>query len=239
MQWFDAHVHAHRLAGTDSSWWPDRLLCCGTQLGDWDAVGAWCRAHPGAVAAYGMHPWHADQWNDAVLADLEQRLQADATAGVGEIGLHYAKPYENRAAQEACFMAQLKLGCDYGRTISMHCVRAWGGLLACLDGTDGLGRCRVLVHDYSGSAEVARELVARGVFLSCRPSSARAKLAAVVRTIDPRFLLVETDAGGKADAEIYEVKMLEDALAQLAAWRGDSVETLRAVVWENGERFLR
>ena len=237
MLFMDAHSHAHLLSGTANAW-PDIMICCGTHAGDWPAVAAWCAEHPGAYAAYGVHPWYADACADALVEDLAQRLQADATAGVGEIGLHFAKAWANRAEQMACFAAQLQLGCTYGRTVSIHCVHAWGPLLTCLDAVADLRQGRILVHDFSGSVEIAHELVGRGVFLSCRPSAQRSRLSQVVASVDRNYLLVERDAGGQPGEQVYDCRVLEDSLSQMAAWRGEPLEELRAVVCANGERVV-
>ena len=218
MEILDAHCHAHRLVGVVSRW-PDRILCCSAAPGEWDSVAAWCSGHAGAEASFGIHPWFADQCTDAVLADLARRLDADPAAGVGEIGLHYAKPYANRDEQVQCFRAQLKIARLLQCRVSIHCVQAWGALLETLDDVGVPDGCWMVVHDFSGSVEMARELVSRGIYLSCKPSAQRAKLQQVVAAIDPAFLLVETDAGGQPAETHYDYSVLAAAAVQVKRWR--------------------
>jgi len=236
MQMVDVHSHAHVLEGVQGDW-PAAMLVCGTRPDDWPVVSAWCRQRPGRYAAYGVHPWFADAYDAQAHKLLESRLMADPAAGVGEIGLHVVRGQDSLRAQRFCFVEQLRLGCAYQRSVSIHCVHAWGALLACLDQVP-CGGARIMIHDFNGSLEIARELQARGIFLSFRIRSAYRRQPALVAGVDAACLLMESDAGGKPGEVLYDPAALCRAIHQMACWRGEDAEWLGALVYANGLRFL-
>ncbi|MFU8780670.1 MAG: TatD family hydrolase [Kiritimatiellia bacterium] len=236
MSFVDMHSHAHRLSQPGRCW-PAQLVCCGTQPADWEVVAAWSRQHVGALPGYGIHPWFVDACGEDALSVLEQRLRADTSAGVGEIGLHFTKAHPNRVQQRWYFTAQLQLGVSLGRWISIHCVHAWGALLRSLDEA-GCADARVMVHDFYGRVEVARALMDRGVYLSLRWREDRPRLAELVSKLDARFLLVESDAGGCAVDTAYDGGILSDTIRRIALCRGEEPEALAEVVYANSLRVL-
>ena len=137
----------------------------------------------------------APSWLDR----LRGRLSS-ARAGLGECGLDFAPGRPERALQEAVFAAQLAMARDLDRPLAIHCVQAWGRLLA-LVRQIGLPRAGAMVHGFSGSREVAAELQGLGVHLSFSGPGRPGVLAAVAA----ERLLLETDAPGQGDREPAQV----------------------------------
>lgn len=224
---FDAHCHLPAAAELGGA---DRRVVCGTGEGDWDAVLALSRSDASVLPMLGLHPWHLA----GAAADWAQRLEdrlRSCGAGVGECGLDFGRPGADRAAQEAAFRQQLRLAHALHRPVALHAVRAWGRLLALLR-EEGVPPAGTMVHDFSGSAEMAQVLQAMGVFLSFSGrllQPGRPRLTAALRAVAEPWLLLETD--GQAD--------LQEVIRGAAALRGCPEEQLAALTWDNGQRWFR
>jgi len=201
-----------------------RLVCCGTREADWDPVLALARAHPAVLPMLGLHPWFVDAAAPGWLERLRARL-AGARAGLGECGLDFSPGRPGRAGQEAAFGAQWRLAAELAVPLAIHCVRAWGRLLALLRSL-GPPVAGALVHDFSGSAEVAAELQDLGLHLSFSPAvlrpGARTGPRALAAVAGPRLLL-ESDAPRGARSEPAQVATLAQAAAGLRAEAPDAL----------------
>jgi len=223
------------------------MVCCGTQEGDWGAVLALSRSHEGILPMLGLHPWYAQAARPDWLENLEA-LVKNERVGIGECGLDFALENPDRELQEGVFRSQLRLAHEHDRPLSIHCRRAWERLAA-LAREEGLPRAGAVVHAFSGSAEVARELQALGFHLSfscslANPENTRGAKA-VVAVADHR-LLFETDAPdipprhlpGFENGALNEPANLPLVAEAAARLRGSELETLSAVVYENSKRIF-
>lgn len=228
---FDAHCHLQDLP-------PDRaeaalararaagvvrLACCATSEADWEAVLGLARTHGEVVPFLGLHPWKVREANPGWAGRLEASL-ANSRAGLGECGLDFARRPVEREPQIHALRLQLNLANRLGRPVALHCVRAWGALLAALD-AEGVPPAGALVHAFSGSSETARELQARGLFISF--AAPRPELAGIR---DDRLLLESDTAGPGA---------LPALLAAAAAIRGCQERELAALTFRNAERCFK
>lgn len=163
--------------------------------------------YPGMYAAVGIHPEDCHYLNDpeAALALISgmvsdpSRRASDKIVAIGEIGLDYH--YENYGEipldkkKEAFFFdAQMELAKKVGLPVIVHDREAHGDCFETVLRHPGV---RGVFHSYSGSPELAKELVRRGWYLSFSGSltfknANRVREAALA--VPPEFLLVETDA---------------------------------------------
>jgi len=171
------------------------MVCCATREADWDRVLELARDHAGVLPMLGLHPWFVAEAAPGWPGRLRTLAQAPRI-GIGECGLDFSPGRPGRAGQEAAFEAQVRLAIDLDRPLSIHCVRAWGRLLDLLRRT-GIPAAGAALHAFSGSAEVAAELQALGLYLSCPGAKPPAAL--------PTRLLYETDAPGRGDREPAQV----------------------------------
>jgi TatD DNase family protein len=172
-----------------------RLVVNGTGPRDWDAVKHLAATYPEVLPSFGLHPWKVGTETEGWLADLEDRLLSHPAAGVGEIGLDRWIRGHDLERQKAVFLAQLELAERLDRSVSIHCLQAWGSLLEIL--TEHPPRTGILLHSYGGPAEMVEDFVALGAWFSIsgyffRPDKA-GKLAVFDQVPHDR-LLVETDA---------------------------------------------
>lgn len=237
-----------------------RLVLNGTHPDDWPAVAALAADHPAILPAYGLHPWDAasprpDDW----LHQLETRLLATPSASVGEIGLDRwlldARPDDPRLAgvaraslddQAAVFLPQLDLAARHDRAATIHCLRAHPRLLELLRAHPRPAR-GVLLHAYSGPAELVPAFVALGAYFSFNTAfldeTRHASTRAAFRQVPDERLLIETDApamppphawrthrlpGSLHGAPLNHPANIEVAWLGLATLRGDDPATLAA-----------
>ncbi len=217
------------------------MVCCGTREGDWGRVLELSRQHAAILPMLGLHPWYAHEAQPGWLERLEVLLK-NTPAGLGECGLDFALDNPDRPLQEAVFRSQLRLAVELNRPLSIHCRRAWE-LLATLAREEGLPPAGAVVHAFSGSAEVARELQALGFHLSfacslANPANHRA--AKAVRVMAEDRLLFETDAPDISPIpgalnEPANIHRVAEAAARL---RSTELETTAALAYRNSQRIF-
>ncbi len=234
----DTHCHLFmEPLGLDPGGAMDRARAAGVQQliipsfdrNSWAPTAHLAADHPGAHAAYGIHPW----------PDLEPQ-ELDGLAGllrgavaVGEVGLDFAvaRTAEARAAQLERFDKQARLAASHGLPLILHCRKAADELLRVLQeaapGHPGV------VHGFSRGPELARRFLDRGLHLGfgcmvVRPGAHRARRAATFAPQDR--LLLETDAPAmglpgvaQSAVEPAHVALVADTLSQL---RGEPVDEI-------------
>ncbi|MCF7848930.1 MAG: TatD family hydrolase, partial [Kiritimatiellales bacterium] len=189
-------------------------------------------------------PWFVFQALEDGLQALEKWLTAYPQASVGEIGIDHAVENRDDAVQEKFFLRQLEIARRFGRPVTIHCRRAWGRLIELLDqfGPPPRG---MLIHCFGGSAEVAKELLARGAYISfsgsiTRPNNRKAGTA--IRAVPDDRILIETDAPDIVPhgiaGDLNEPANLRLVLAKAAELRGVSEESLAELTFLNAERFF-
>lgn len=173
----------------------------GTHPDDWCKVLELSRQHPQVVPNFGVHPWWLQSRGEDWQRKLREQLLATPHAGVGECGLDKGPKglaVADMEVQEQVFVEHLRLAQELQRPVSVHCVRAFGPLQALLQREGGSFPAGVLLHSWSGSADVTRQLAAvAGVHfsLSGTLTSVKAdKARQLVQAIPLDRLLVETDS---------------------------------------------
>ena len=251
-QIYDMHCHlgfapdAEGLARGGAQAGIGALSCTVTPAG-FAAERALTAPYPHLHAALGLHPWWvADgRVGEADLVLFEEL--AGRTPFIGEVGLDFAGARAAaREVQVAALRRVLAATAGRGGTLySVHAVRAADTVLDLMDeagvfapdaGND------VVFHWFSGTpAELARAR-ARGCLFSVGSRMlATHRGRAYGHDLPADRLLLETDApshpGEPLDAGAWEAR-LDDALAQLAAARGDDAAELGAALAATSARLL-
>jgi len=236
---YDAHTHQPTTNGTAVS----LSVLNGTQPTDWPKVAKLVAAHPDAlIPSYGLHPWYCAKAEPDWLAQLRSLLLADPRAQVGEIGLDRALLHRAGAVpietQLSTLNAQLALAAELDRVATIHCVQAHGLLLDTLHNAPKLPR--LLLHSYSGSAQLLKSFAALGAHFSFGANvldPRRERLRNALRSTPPDRLLIETDTpAGLSPA----ANALERNTWALSALLDEPVEQLTERVAKNFQAlFLR
>ena len=200
--------------------------------------------HPFVYAAVGFHP---EELEGAELSDLSviRELAAhEKVVAIGEIGLDYywVKDEAGREKEKEFFRAQLALAEELGLPVIVHDREAHGDTLAIVKEFPNV---RGVFHCYSGSVEMAEELVEMGWMISFTGvltyKNAR-KSVEVARAVPIERLMVETDSPYMAP-EPYRGKRNDSGYVfhtceRLAEIKGISVEECAEITLKNGCRFF-
>ncbi len=142
-------------------------------------------------AAVGIHPGNIE--SGTAVSDIEKLLNHEKCVAVGEIGLDYYWRQDNKKAQIEIFKKQLELANNYALPVLVHDRDAHADTLEILKEYKPKG----VVHAFSGSVEMAREILKLGMYLGVGGvltfKNARS-LPAVVLDAPLDRLLLETDA---------------------------------------------
>lgn len=205
---------------------------------------ALAREYDYIYAAVGSHPDAADEVNDAVLAEYEALCrQNPKVKAIGEIGLDYHYEDIPRALQQQAFRAQMALARDLGLPVIVHEREAHeDGMKILAEFPEVTG----VFHCYSGSGEMARQLVSRGwyigftgvlTFKNARKAlevAAALPLERIVLETDCPYMSPEPFRGKRNDpGKLY--RMAE----KLAEVRSLSVEEVHAITTRNGKALYR
>ena len=157
----DAHIGA-LLQGSVSG-----IVNVGTNPKTSQTVLSMARRFPRMYAAVGIHPsdtaYIADL--DRALCEIEEMLKTrdPKLVAIGEIGLDYHYDNTDKEKQEYAFRAQLLLAKSYGMPFVVHDRDAHGDTVRILGDYTGITG---VLHSYSGSTEMMRELCAMGHMIS-------------------------------------------------------------------------
>jgi TatD DNase family protein len=217
----------------------DRLICVGVDPETSRRSLELADSLPGVFATAGVHPNEASTLDHRSGAEIEELLQNPLVVGVGETGLDHFRDRAPREDQVRVFRLHIDLGRETGKPLVVHVRDAWPDALRLLD--EGSAE-RVVLHCFSGDAQIARECEARGYFLSFAgnvtyPKNEHLRDAAAVVARDR--LLVETDSPylspqsrrGRDNTPAYVVQTIEE----LARVRGEPFETVREATSKNAE----
>ena len=180
-------------------------------------------AHDHIWATVGVHPHDAKKVkSDADLERIRELAGRAKVVAIGEIGLDYAKEHSPRPVQLARFRDQLWLARELSLPVVIHDRDAHGDIMRVMK-EDGAPPAGGVMHCYSGSPEMARQLIAMGFFISF-PGVITFKnakqLPRVAASLPLDRILIETDCPylspepfrGKRNEPAY-VKYVAEAIA--------------------------
>lgn len=215
-----------------------RFVCNGTREKDWLKVQKLAEQYPFIVPCYGIHPWYVKKLSENWLEKLEELLIENKNACIGEIGLDKCIKDKNETAQKDVFRKQLDLAKRLKRPVMIHCVQAWGWLMDILRNESPLP---MLLHSYSGSAEMIKPLLDMGAYFSFSGyalNKNNKKMQESLKKVPLDRLFIETDSPSMLHSKRNEPANLLLILQGVAELRGETEEELALAIWENSERFL-
>ena len=201
------------------------------------------QAYPFIYAAVGSHPDSADEVNETVIEEYRKLCQNKKVKAIGEIGLDYHYEDIPRELQKKAFVMQMELAKEVGLPVIVHERDAHEDGMAIVK---AYPEVTGVFHCYSGSAEMARQLVDLGWYIGFTGvltfKNAR-KAIETAESIPLDRIVLETDCPymapepfrGKRNHPGYLYRMAE----KLAEIRGVSVEEIHAITTENGKRLYR
>lgn len=257
--YFDSHAHyfderftrevpeggvERLLASLFSSGAVSHIINVGTDIPTSRAAIRQAAAYPQMFAAAGVHPGDAMRYPDmeGELAALDALLRDRHThkiCALGEIGLDYHYEETDKKRQAEWFDAQLSLAERQDLPVIIHDREAHGDCFAAVCAHSGV---RGVFHSYSGSLEMAQDLIRRGFYISFSGTVTfknATKVAAVAAALPHDRVLIETDCPYLAPhphrGELNHSGYLAYTAARLAELWGMETEEVIRVTAENAK----
>jgi len=192
-------------------------------------------------AAVGVHPQEAERLPEGWLDRVAELAKSPKVVAIGEIGLDYYYPEPQKESEIPVFEAQLALARDMGLPIQVHDRDAHGDVLELLKKYRPSGR----VHRFSGSPEMAKEVVRIGMVLGIGGAltykNAR-KERAVVEAVSLENIILETDcpylAPQQYRGKVSTSDMLPPVVDLIAELKGETPENVIRITSENARRVF-
>jgi len=188
---------------------------------------------PWVLPAFGIHPWNAHRYIDQRDALAEPMARSPI---YGEIGLDhfFVKERSRYPAQREIFELFLGAARDQGKIVIVHTKGAEREVLETLD---RYVLPRVVIHWYSGPADVLRDMVGRGFYFTVGGEVGHSeKIRKIAREIPQDRLLTETDNPGGPESYLGRTgtpALLCDIVQSLAEVRKTTAGELRRTVRSN------
>ena len=198
--------------------------------------------YPYIYAAVGIHPEELQKMEEGDLEKVRALARDPKTAAIGEIGLDYYWDDQHKTQQKELFIRQLEMALELDMPVIIHDREAHGDSLEIVERYPGL---RGVFHCFSGSAEMAKELLKRGWYLGfdgpVTYKNARKQLE-VLEICPMDRLLIETDSPYMTPVphrgERNDSRMLRHIAAKIAEVKGAKAEDVAAASMENGKKLF-
>jgi len=249
---FDTHAHMN-----DPAFDPDReqvllglkdkgvdlVMNVGCSLDSSRDCITMAETYPFVYASVGSHPDSADEVDEAAIRQYRQMAAHEKVLAIGEIGLDYHYEDIPREIQQKAFRLQMELAQELQMPVIVHERDAHDDGMRIVKEFKGVTG---VFHCYSGSAEMARQLVNMGWYIgftgvlsfkNARKAVETAQsipLERIVLETDCPFMAPEPFRGKRCDPG-YLYRMAE----RLAELRGISVEEVHRITTENAKRLYR
>lgn len=198
--------------------------------------------------AAGIHPGCAGRDEDInaariALCDLLDDAEKNKIVAVGEIGFDYHYDDTDRETQKQFFEMQMRVAEMYGLPVVIHDREAHGD---CFEMVCKYPNVRGVFHSYSGSTEMALELIKRGWMISFSgvvTFKNAERVRAVAKSVPIDKVFIETDCPYLTPhphrGECNHSGFLEFTAATLGEVHGISGEEAAAITLKNTCEFFK
>jgi TatD DNase family protein len=192
-------------------------------------------------AAVGWHPEDMDKLSDESFSEMAKLITHPKCVAVGEIGLDYYWDTEHKQEQKDLFIRQIELALDLDKPVIVHDREAHG------DSFDIVSRypnLRGVFHCYSGSREMAEQLLKNGWYLgfdgpitykNARKSIEVLEMCPLDRIVietDSPYLTPVPNRGKRNDSS-----NLKYVIEKIAEIKGMAAAEVEQITFENGRRL--
>ncbi len=250
-EWFDSHCHVDEVQFDEDreavlarmrEHGVTRYAVIGSDMETSRRAIAFCESHEGAIAVSGIHPHEAKGFREGDLQEIRDWYRAGKIRAIGEIGLDFYYDHSPRDVQREVCIRQRELAWEIGAPVAYHIRDAHGEMLEIMKGmkaklTGGI------IHCFSGSAEMAKEYLKLGYYISfAGPLTFKKapRLQEPAMLVPKDRLLVETDSPYMAPEPVRgrrnEPANVRYVGLKLAEIRGENPEEVAAYTTENAKR---
>ena len=193
--------------------------------------------YPNVYGVIGLHPEEVNNISENAFDFIIENINNPKIVGIGEIGLDYHYVSDNKELQKDIFVKQMDIAKKYNKTVVIHSRDA---ILDTVNIIKEYQDLKIVMHCYSSSLEVARDLIKMNVKLGIGGVvnfKNGVKLKEVVQNVPIENLLLETDSPymspeplrGKQNKP-YNCYLIAKKIAEL---KGISLESVLKITTSN------
>ncbi len=215
----------------------DKFIVPGVQCCNWAATARLAETDERILFAPGVHPAYVEQWSSVEANRLRELTLNPNVVAIGEIGLDGVVA-TSLLQQEHVLREQLQIAIKAKLPVLLHARQATGKLLEILRELQVGIKVGGIWHGFSGSLQVAHELVALGFKLGVGPILLRPnarKLPAIVTELPATALVLETDFPYMANNPTVLLRVAE----KVAELRSCSLPSVAQITTYNAKQLLR
>lgn len=202
----------------------------------------YAQSYPHMYAAVGWHPHEADSFSKESCELIKAWCKNPRVKAIGEIGLDYYYDFSPRERQREVFLRQMELARELNMPVIIHDREAHG---ECMEIIRSFPDVKGVFHCYSGSAEMGRQILDMGWYLSFTGAITFKNARKAIETIEicpMDKIMIETDSpylapvphrGKRNDSR--ELCFVVDKIAEV---KGTNPEEVARITLENGKRFF-
>ncbi len=213
-----------------------------SNLGEVPDILKICEKYPFIYASVGIHPHDVKDLTDSDMDMLIKYAENEKVKAIGEIGLDYFYDNSPRDLQKKWFARQIEVAKQIKLPIIIHDRDAHKDCMDILR-SENIQDIGGVFHCYSGSVEMAKEILDWGMYIAFGGSLTFKKSVRpveVAKYVPLDRILIETDCPyltpephrGKRNSSLY-IHYVAEKLAQI---KGVSVEEIENATFENGKR---
>jgi len=195
-------------------------------------------------ATVGIHPHDTKDWDESLIAEIEELAKHPKVVAIGEIGLDYYYDFSPKTQQIKSFKSQLDLAIKLELPVVVHSRDSDNDMMEIIQSYCGTG-LKAQFHCFNSSIEYAAEFMKMNHFISFTGNITYKKsdsIRNVLKLIDMNHLMLETDSPfmtpvpfrGKRNEPAY-VKYVAQ---QVAETNNISVEEVGRITSLNAFRFF-
>ncbi len=244
---FDSHAHYDDkkfdgIRGELLDSLPNHGVCgvinCGCDTESSKEALSFAEKYPYIYAAVGVHP---ENIGGGTVTEIEELAKHKKCVAIGEIGLDYYWVSDNKEKQKALFEEQLILANKLKLPVIVHDRDAHADTLEILKNH----RPKGVVHSFSGSPEMAKEILKLGMYIGIGGvitfKNAK-KLPEVVEMLPEDRFLLETDAPYLTPVphrgEINHSAMIYHTAKKIAEIKNTTVDEVLSSARKNTENLF-
>ena len=247
-EWFDSHCHVDEEKFNEDrdtvltrmrEHGITRFAVIGSDMESSRHAVGFAKTYEGAVAAGGFHPHESKNFREENCEEIAGWYRSGEIRAIGEIGLDYYYDFSPRDVQRLVCIRQMELAWEIGAPVVYHIRDAHGDMLEIMKSmknrlTGGI------IHCFSGSAEMAKEYLKLGFYISfAGPLTFKKapKLQEAALVVPRERLLIETDSPYMAPEPVRgtrnEPTNVRYVGIKLAELRGETPEEVAEYTTEN------
>jgi TatD DNase family protein len=216
------------------------LVTISTRIRRLDGVLAIAERYANVFCSVGTHPHYAHEELDVTAEEIARLARHPKVVAIGEAGLDYFYDKSPREAQAQGFRNHVAAAQSTGLPLVIHARDADADVAAILEQEAARQPFKIVLHCYTGGADLARRALAIGAYISFSGILTFKKseaLREVARDVPLDRLLVETDAPylapGKHRGKRNEPAYVVETARELAKVKGVTELEIARITTEN------